>query len=59
MDEIEPGVWVIKLGEFVPDNERGMLQPGVKKDIDRAVTWAERNPPEASDLDQLAAKIEE
>lgn len=59
VDEIESGVWVIKLGEFVPDNERWMLQPGVKDDIDRAIAWAEKNPSEASDLDELAAKIEE
>ena len=27
MDELEPGVWIIKLGEFVPDNERWLHAP--------------------------------
>jgi hypothetical protein len=59
VDEIEPGVWIIKLGEFVPDNERWLLQAGIREEIDQAIAWAERNPPQASDLDELAAKIEE
>ena len=32
IDEPEPGVWVIKLGEFVPDNERWLHTPEVKGD---------------------------
>ena len=59
VDEIEPGVWVIKLGEFVPDNERWMLQSPIKEEIDRAIGWAEQHPPQASDLDELASKIKE
>lgn len=59
VDEIEPGVWIIKTGEFVPDSEHWMTEPGVKKEIDRALAWASKNPPLESDLDTLAHQIEQ
>lgn len=57
VNEIEPGVWIVKLGEFIPDNERWMYAPGVKREIDKAIQWAERNSPAASDLDALERRI--
>lgn len=57
VDELEPGVWIIKLGEFIPDNERWMLGSPVKEQIDRALAWAAQNPATASDLADLAAKV--
>ncbi|MGH8602592.1 MAG: hypothetical protein ACREXR_07390 [Gammaproteobacteria bacterium] len=56
MDEIEPGVWIIKTGAFIPDSERWMFAYGVNEDIDRAIAWAGKNPPADSDLDALAKK---
>ncbi len=50
IDEIEPGVWLVKLGEFVPDNERWLWDIQVQKDLDEAIAWAENNPPRATDL---------
>jgi hypothetical protein len=57
VDEIEPGVWIIKTGEFIPDSEYWMFAPGVKERIDRAIAWAEENPPVGSDLEALSQKI--
>ena len=45
IDELEPGVWLVKLGEFVPDNERWLWDTQVQKDLDEAIAWAENNPP--------------
>ncbi len=53
IDQIEPGVWIIKLGQFIPHSERWLHQKDVKTEIDQAVAWAERNPPQSSDLDQF------
>ncbi|MEZ5578737.1 MAG: hypothetical protein R3F36_02455 [Candidatus Competibacteraceae bacterium] len=33
MDELEPGVWLVKLGEFIPDDERWLHAPDVKADL--------------------------
>lgn len=57
MDELEPGVWLVKLGEFVPDNERWLQAPGVKADLDEALAWAESHPPAITDLDALEQRL--
>ena len=58
IDEIEPGVWLVKLGEFVPDNERWLWDIQVQKDLDEAIAWAENNPPRATDLEVLEARLD-
>lgn len=57
MDELEPGVWLVKLGEFVPDNERWLQTPSVKADLDEAIAWAASHPPAATDLDALEQQL--
>ncbi len=59
VDELEPGVWVVKLGEFRPENERWLHEPEVAADLDRAVRWAEQNPPAQTDLRKLEQQIED
>ena len=56
MDELEPGVWIIKLGEFVPDNERWLHTPEVSTQLDEALAWAAKNPPRKTDLSDLEEK---
>ena len=53
VDQVEPGVWVIKLGEFIPDAERWLFEASVAADLDEAIAWAEANPPRGSDPDAL------
>lgn len=48
VDEIEAGVWVVKIGQFVPDSEQWLNKPDVQAEIDRAIDWAENNPPRLS-----------
>jgi hypothetical protein len=57
VDELEPGVWLVKLGEFVPDNERWLHTPEAKADLDEAVAWAETHPAAATDLDALENRL--
>lgn len=57
MEELEPGVWIIKVGEFVPDNERWLHEPETKEKLDAALAWAERNPPRETDLKELDERI--
>ncbi|HEY2737984.1 MAG TPA: hypothetical protein VGK45_06230, partial [Thermoanaerobaculia bacterium] len=37
VNELEPGVWIVKVGDFIPDNERWLHEPEVKAKIDRAL----------------------
>ncbi|MCA1581625.1 MAG: hypothetical protein LC796_09605, partial [Acidobacteria bacterium] len=54
IDEIEEGVWIVKLGDFVPDSERWIHEPEASRSLDDAVRWAEKTPPRKSDLKKLA-----
>ncbi len=54
VDQVEPGVWVIKLGEFVPDSERWLFNDRVSNDLVEAIQWAETNPPGETDLESLS-----
>ncbi|MEN8164383.1 MAG: hypothetical protein ABFS37_09650 [Acidobacteriota bacterium] len=56
VDRVEPGVWVVKLGEFVPDSERWLFHAPVSGDLDEAIRWAEANPPQETDFEALETK---
>jgi hypothetical protein len=49
----EPGVWVIRTATVIPDNEKWMHTPTVKKDLSTALAWAQKTPPKATDLSKL------
>jgi len=57
LHEIEPGVFMLKIGDFVPDNERWLMNPHVQQDLDEAIEWAQRNQPQESNLDDLERRI--
>jgi hypothetical protein len=56
LDEVEPGVWVLKLGDFVPDSERWLHESPMREKLERAVEWAEKTRPRATDLAALARR---
>ena len=49
----EPGVWVIRTATVIPDNEKWMHKPTVKKDLTTALTWAQKTPAKATNLSKL------
>jgi len=57
VDEVEKGVWVVKLGDFIPDSERWLHAPRVKKDLDEAIAWSETHPPRPTNLKRLEARL--
>ena len=57
IDQAAPGVWTLKMGEFVPDSEGWLHRPEAKAKLDRALQWARENAPRESRIDELAAKI--
>lgn len=57
VEEPEPGVWIIKLGDLIPENERWLHEPEVRAKLDRAIAWAEANPLHETDLDELEERI--
>jgi len=49
----EPGVWVIRTATVIPDNEKWLHTPAVKKNLTAALDWAIKTPPKATDLSKL------
>jgi hypothetical protein len=52
IDSSEPGVWVIKTAQTIPDSELWLHQPEASARLDRALQ-AIAEPPIAADLDAL------
>lgn len=57
VEEVEPGVWIVKLGQFIPDNERWLHTPEAQAQLDQALTWAEKTPLQATDLTHLEQQL--
>lgn len=57
LDEIDTGVWIVKLGRFIPDNERWLHRPDVQTELNEAIAWANKNPPEDTNFEELEARI--
>jgi len=58
LDEIQTGVWVIKLGQFIPDSEKWLHSPAVQAELKEAIAWAEENPPQDTNFDRLKARVD-
>ncbi|MFY9251282.1 MAG: hypothetical protein WAO48_09020 [Vulcanococcus sp.] len=52
VDSSEPGVWVIKTAQTIPDSELWLHEPKNAARLDRAMTFMHQ-PPVAADLDAL------
>lgn len=57
IDEIEPGVWILKLGDFIPRNERWLHEPEFSRRLDEALEWDKTHKPQESDLDELERRL--
>ena len=57
LDEIDAGVWIVKLGRFIPDNEKWLQNPDVQSELNEAVAWAEETSPSETKLDELEDRI--
>ncbi len=52
IDSLEPGVWVIKTAQTIPDNELWLHQPEATARLDQAIA-AMHQPPRSADLEAL------
>lgn len=53
VEEIEPGYWTIKTGEFIPHDELWLHERKISASLDRALSWAKKHPPKDSHPDKL------
>jgi hypothetical protein len=57
MEQVEEGVWLLKIAKVIPDSELWIHTEPEKTRIDKAVSWAGENPPEETDLEALSGRI--
>ena len=57
IEQIETGVWIMKIGEFIPVSERWLHDPTVSQNLNEAIAWAEEHPPQDSDLIALESRM--
>jgi hypothetical protein len=43
-------VWLVRTATVMPDNERWLHQPDAAADLKSALTWAQENPPDDTNL---------
>lgn len=57
VEEQEPGVWLIRTANVIPDNESWMHQPKAAADLENALSWAQANKPAESNLDTILENL--
>ena len=53
VEEMEPGVWLVRTATVAPDNERWLHQAQSAAQLQEALAWAQSNPP----TDRKAAAV--
>lgn len=59
IDEVGKGLWMIKVGEFIPADGHWLREPEIMASIDRGLRWIVENPPAETDLAALERRLEE
>jgi hypothetical protein len=54
VQQIEEGVWLLKVASVIPDNELWLHTEPAKTRINQAIAWAEANLPAETDLEKLS-----
>ena len=57
VEEMEPGVWLVRTARVVPDNERWLQHSEASNDLRNALAWAQNNAPDDSGVDDFMAQI--
>ena len=59
VEEMEPGVWLVRTARVVPDNERWLQHSEASNDLKNALAWAQNNAPDDGGVDELLAQIDQ
>lgn len=57
VEEREPGVWLIRTATVIPDNERWLHTPQAAADLERALVWAQSNPPTDANAEAILGHL--
>ena len=57
VESLEYGVWIVKIGQFVPNNETWIYEAENSKKLQKAIDWADSNIPNETNLNELEQKF--
>lgn len=57
LDQTGPGVWQLKLGQFIPDNEKWLHTPEATKLLERGLALAARTPARKTEIAALEQQL--
>jgi len=57
IEEQEPGVWLVRTATVLPDNENWLHQPKTAAALQKALAWAQKNPPSDASVDTVVKKL--
>ncbi len=57
IEEMEPGVFIVKVGDFIPRNERWLHSPQTLHSLDEALAWNKAHTPSETDLEELEERV--
>jgi hypothetical protein len=57
IEEREPGCWLIRTAQVIPDNELWLHTPGSAHDLSDALQWASKNAPSDDNVDEVIAAL--
>jgi hypothetical protein len=55
IEQLEEGVWLVKIARIIPANELWTHREPAQSRIDQALAWAKEHPPAETDLESLSA----
>ena len=57
IEEREPGCWLIRTAQVIPDNELWLHTPGAARDLSEALRWVSQNAPSDQKVDEVIAAL--
>lgn len=57
VDQLEPGVWLIKTAQVIPENEMWLHTPEAQEKIKQGLEWLATHEPRETDLDELERRF--
>lgn len=57
VEELEPGVWLVRTATVIPDNERWVHPPAAAAALEQALGWAAANPASASQAEEVLERL--
>lgn len=57
VEEPEPGVWLIRTAQVIPDNELWLHQPVAAQALQQSLAWAQANPASDASTDALLSDL--